>query len=164
MAMVAVGAAVALGGLRDLCLVRADLIRAEAVDELDGGNIAPAHHIVPDTVVDVALGAVDQAKIREISAVLALMGVLINMLPILHQLDGCVAIRHLAGLLDGQTGLHLRFHKGPLVQLKVGIFVEFLLKDQPRLSVDPYPLEISYILSDYPFDRKYWYFLASAPI
>ena len=73
------------------------------------------------------LGAVDQAKIREISAVLALMGVLINMLPILHQLDGCVAIRHLAGLLDGQTGLHLRFHEGPLVQLKVGIFVEFLL-------------------------------------
>ena len=162
--MVATNDAVPLRSLCDLRLVCADLVRTEPIDQLDGRNVAPAHHIVPDTVVDAALGAVDQAKIREIGAVLALVGVLIDLLSILHQLDRGIAGWHLAGLLDGEAGLHLGLHEGPLVQLKVGILVELLLEDQPRLSVDLHPLEIANILSDEPFDRKYWYFLASAPI
>ena len=45
---------VALNRLGDFGLIGSDFVGAKSVDELDGGHIASAHDIVPDTIIDIA--------------------------------------------------------------------------------------------------------------
>lgn len=124
-------------GLGYLSLVGSKLFSRETVHELDEGYVTPAHNVVPDAVIHIASRAVDQAKVREIGAVVALMRILTDRLPILHQFHRWIAFWHRSFLLHRKSSLHFRLHESSLAQFEIGVLVKLGLKDGASRCIHP---------------------------
>ena len=68
----------------DLLSEALQLLSSKAVDKLHARHVAPAHHVVPDAVVYLASRAMDQRKVCEVGAVVALMRIFGHLFSILH--------------------------------------------------------------------------------
>lgn len=127
-------------------------------------HVAPAVHVVPDAVVDLATAAIDQWQVGEISAILALVCVFQHLVSLLHQRNRFVPLWKLSRVLDWHSGLHFRLHEGSLAHFKVQVLIVFGLENCSGGGIDINFFEISDVLCDNPLNRENRYLFAGASV
>ena len=127
-------------------------------------HVAPAVHIVPYAVVDLAATAVDQWQVGEISAILALVSVFEHLVSLFHQRHRFVTLWKLSGVLHWHSCLHFRLHEGSLPHFKVQVLIEFGLEDGSGGGININFLDVSDVLCDNPLNWENRYLFAGASV
>ena len=121
-------------------------------------------NIVPDAIVYSAVGAPYQRQVREVSAVVALVSILVDLVSIVHELDCGVAGRQLVWLLDGDPRAHLCLHESALADLEVGVLSELRLEQGACLCVDRHSFQVPNVFRHQPLDGEDGDLFARTPV